>query len=429
MKIYIFVLVLIIFLFSGCIDPCSTFGLCKQTAKVKTNEEQLGPRDVISVSNIRLLPSSPLPTDQSVLLTLILKNRDVQPMKTVENVIVELIDAPTFKSSIGKCNPLPQINCISNECNARNPCNLISGSEKEIYFNLITPSKKEIGNIITRVKLKFHILYNFISNTKFDAVVVNPLEIIRKEMEREVLTLKRFITYSSGPIRIEIEIKGQEYLLGNSDATIIVKIKDEGSGNIKENIILPNNMFVVFPKSIAKNIHYIEVPRLEISKKIYEVEEKTNIDCGSLKKEECINNPNCYFGSYIENGVIKKVKKGCFQCTPLVPCSAIVDSTSCEMCGKNRCIWSNNVCKTKEELVTEEKESIIVDVFKCFEKKNEIICKNIYPIEIFRDESMPLLFKLKSIPNVEIYKTYSIHANVTYTYELKESVDIEIRPE
>ncbi len=414
--------VIVILLFSACIDMCTTFGFCKKDVEVETHEEQLGPRDVIAIKEVRLLPNPPLVTGQNVLLTIVLVNTDINPLRLARNVIVELSDAPTFKSPIGKCNPTPEKNCPASECRKEAPCTLMPKEEKEIYFNLLTPTKDEIGNIITKPTLKFHVLYDFTSNTKFNVVVINPLEIIRKEKENEILKVTRAITYSSGPIRVDMDIKGQEYVLGGRDATIVVTLKDEGSGNVVDNVIPTKKMHISFPKTLVASKENIEVPELEIVTAHYAYKTYSNVDCTAFDKEECKKHIDCFWGR-IEN------REGCFNCKPDTSCSSITDRDSCNVACGGRCEWRGNVCTQKQELLGQRRTVRKMKAFSCSEKGKTIECENVVPIEIFRDESLPLLFKIKNVPGIEISKTYTITANVTYTYEIKKSMEVEIRPE
>ncbi len=67
-------------------------------------------------------------------------------------------------------------------------------------------------------------------------------------------------------------------------------------------------------------------------------------------------------------------------------------------------------------------------IFTCAKENDEVVCRNTEPIELFRDESMPLYFRIKGVPAVAIYKTYTITAEVDYTYELRGSLELEIKP-
>ncbi len=261
MRILMYLAIISIVLLSGCteIDLCSTIGFCEDTAFVKTTTEYMGPKDVLTVSDIYTIPGSPIPPDNSVLLTFILKNNDNDPRRIAENVIVDLYDAPTFYNPAGlKCNAKPSENCRSNQCNNMNeysPCKLLPTAEKPITFNLKSPSEGEIVNIITNPVLAFKVNYDFSSSTLFDVVVVNPVEIVKRQKAGESLPMSQSVVFSSGPVKTEAEVQGEKYVPGdgNMDAVIIFTVKDEGRGALKNGAIASGKMKIEFPLGLADN--------------------------------------------------------------------------------------------------------------------------------------------------------------------------------
>ncbi|MBI5347211.1 MAG: hypothetical protein HZB66_01230 [Candidatus Aenigmarchaeota archaeon] len=253
------VVIVSIVLLSGCaeIDLCSSFGICEETVAVKTTKQELGPRDVVTISDVYTIPRSPIPPDNSVLLTFILTNHDTDPKNIAQNVIVDLYDATTFKNTLKqRCNENPSENCRSNQCNNLNPytpCKLLPTAEKPITFNLISPSEAEIANIRTNPVLSFKVYYDFYSSMLYDVVVVNPMDMIKRQKAGETMPLSQAVIYSSGPIKIDAEIQGEKYALGDDtmDTIIIFTVEDEGSGTLKDGAIAPGKMKIEFPLGLA----------------------------------------------------------------------------------------------------------------------------------------------------------------------------------
>ena len=71
--------------------------------------------------------------------------------------------------------------------------------------------------------------------------------------------------------------------------------------------------------------------------------------------------------------------------------------------------------------------------FKCYQgtgdKQDKFICENIKAIKLFRDESDKLWFKINDVKYIDVpHRSFYINAYVNYTYELRDFVDIQIKP-
>jgi len=65
--------------------------------------------------------------------------------------------------------------------------------------------------------------------------------------------------------------------------------------------------------------------------------------------------------------------------------------------------------------------------FNCDESSG--ICQNSADVELFKGESVPLLFKVKAIGDVDPFKSFDVKIDITnYIYELRKSVEVTVRP-
>jgi hypothetical protein len=249
---------MVIVFLSGCaeIDLCSTFGICGDTAQVSVSKEQTGPKDIITITGKETYPRSPIPPDQHVTFLIGLKNNDDQIDRAAKNVFLELYDAPVFKTSSGDvaCNLAGA--CQPDQCNKKGKCTILPGEEKTLTIDMKSPSEAEIADVRTKPELAFSVNYDFSSSTLFDVVVVDPVEIFEMQKAGKSLPLKQSIIFSSGPVKVDGELRGEQYGLSKRSATLVFTVKDEGSGNLpavkkgKLKIKFPNGL--VFDKDRIK---------------------------------------------------------------------------------------------------------------------------------------------------------------------------------
>ncbi len=395
MRALVFLAVVIIAVFSGCteIDLCSSFGICTDTAFVKTISEQLGPKDVVTISEAYTIPKSPIPPDNTLMLTFVVENHDANPKRLAENVVVDLYDAPTFKDTGGiKCNSKPSELCTPVQCSKAQPCKLLPTSSKPVTMSLRSPTEKEINNIVTKPTLSFKVNYDFSSSTLYDVVVVNPREIIKQQKAGKQLPLSQEIMYSSGPVKITAEVQGERYVLGDGtmDAVIIFTVKDEGSGTLKGGVVEPDKMRIHFPEGLAvigPDGHNIEAtstrqvstpgsageeskttvttqPATSASSSTKTTQGKCEKEYGGNSYDDCKKiGTECYWkyqkiGSSISIGA--RIDE-CLACPSMSqPCSFLTMSAANDVvkqcqegrCGATNCEWKDDKCQSKNAITT-----------------------------------------------------------------------------
>src|SRR3989338_5456266 len=255
MKIALIIVLLAIIIISGCIelDACSIFGLCNTPTQVNKIEQKIGPKDVVKIASVNTLPLSPVHPDNSMLMMFELENKDNDPMKIAQNVIVDVYDAPTLKSSDGSmlCNSRPSLVCMPEQCSIETPCKILPTASKYVNVPMKTPTRDELGDIITEPDIRYQISYDFESTTRYDMLVVNPNEILKKQKAGEKLPMTQTIIHSSGPIKIDLNLQGQDYIMSNLDSSILLKLKDEGVGDLRYAQIDTGNLDIYIPEKLV----------------------------------------------------------------------------------------------------------------------------------------------------------------------------------
>lgn len=233
---------------AGCIGGFDPFG--GNVIKVQTRSTEEGVRDIIVVKDIHTIPNSPLLPDQEVVLSFVVENRDkIHPAK---NVVIDLFNAPGFRdtatkqlcnSGAGVCKPEGGVECVSvtvvgqagsTQCRISS---LLPGEERLIQYTLLAPSREQIANIRTQARLDFKVLYDFESTMNFVIPAVNKDEVIRRQREGETITMVFDKSFSSGPVRVDVEPLGVNYLLDGFETILLFHIKNVGSGNIRDSEI------------------------------------------------------------------------------------------------------------------------------------------------------------------------------------------------
>ncbi|HLD39224.1 MAG TPA: hypothetical protein VJB05_02850 [archaeon] len=269
-------LILAMVLISGCTALGGLFG--GDVINVQQSIVQNGVQDVVIVKDILTIPKSPLLPDQQLSLSFILENKD--KLKNVENVRIDLFNAPTMRNaggttlcnlyvasgysstiqSIGSgyemdtcnndndcgagfaCNPSGiGCSCTSStlrpgSCpNSRNQiaqtsnqrycipdqcgaegCIILPGEEKPITFTLMTPSSNDIKNIKTDTKLDFKATYEFDGSLNYIVSAISTDEIVKRQRSGDKANLFTTKSYGSGPVQIDVELQGAPYILSGS---------------------------------------------------------------------------------------------------------------------------------------------------------------------------------------------------------------------
>ncbi|MBI4170819.1 MAG: hypothetical protein HY514_03930 [Candidatus Aenigmarchaeota archaeon] len=245
MKIIVPLLLVAVIAVSGCTGFPDVFG--GDVIKVQTRSVEETPKDPIVVKDIHTIPTSPVLPDQEVVLSFVVENRD--KIHPVRNIVVDLFNAPGFRpedakdssspnygklcnSNIGVCRPSAESNV---PCGNTGKCgipSLLPGEERLIQYKLLAPSREQIANIRTQARLDFKVLYDFDSSMNFVIPAVNRDEIIRRQRAGQKIDMVFDKSFSSGPVRIDVEPLGVNYLLDNFETILLFNIKNVGSGTI-----------------------------------------------------------------------------------------------------------------------------------------------------------------------------------------------------
>lgn len=232
---------------SGCVFPGNFFG--QDVLKIHTTTTTDGVADILTISDITTIPRSPLLPEREVLLSFVVKNNDL--IRSVRQVTIDLFDAPLFKDkktgvicnaifSSGRLQPCqanPDNTGRGGRCSISEDCPILPGAEEQALFSLITFSQDEIANVKQDTHLNFKVNYNFDSSLTYSLPVVNMEEIIKRQRAGQSTDIVISKTHSSGPAQIDVELLGAPYVLAESPATLVFKLRNTGSGTIKNSNI------------------------------------------------------------------------------------------------------------------------------------------------------------------------------------------------
>ncbi len=239
MKFIIPLLLGAVLLISGCTaigGPGGIFGADVINVKTRTVEEP--GRDPIVIRDIMTIPTSPVLPDQEVYFSFIIEN--VNKVHTVTNVRADLFNAPGFKNAAGHlCNSGVNV-CLPDvppDCTNIRPCDLLPGEQRQIQYTLKAPSKVQIANIKTQTRLDFKVLYDFDSEMNFVIPAVNKEEVIRRQREGEKLDITFEKSFSAGPVRLDVQPLGVNYILDDLPTIMLFSVANVGSGNLMKSEI------------------------------------------------------------------------------------------------------------------------------------------------------------------------------------------------
>ena len=303
------ILLIILIFSSGC-----TQGDIYQIIGWNVREErEVELNDILVVESKTSIPMSPVLPGSPVKLTYIIKNKDTD--KSVRSVSTDIFDACMFEVKSGG---------FSGET-------IFPRGSKYVKYELMAPTREEIGNIKHVCDIKFYVDYDFSGNTLYDIVTINPEEIEKMQQAGKKVTLHVMKGLGSGPIKLDAQVLGvKEGVIGGQEVPFEFIIANKGSGILKDNKMRAGQLHILFPQSMVGSC--------------------SNIDT--------------------ENSA------GSFSCG--------ASGADCE-------------------------------------------CTNSEDIEIFKDKSSPIIFRVTTtIP--EKYQTHTVRAKFDYTYELRDSHKIEVRP-
>ena len=284
-RVFLFLLPLVFI--SGCTLPDIFPGQDVINVNPETQEE--GFRDVLVIKDINTIPKSPVLAGQTILLSFIIENRDAE--KEVKEAFVDLFDAPLFKNMAGRrCNDAPN-NCVPTVCTPGLPCKIspiLPGEQKQINFELKAPDDQATAGLPTDIDINFRVNYTFDGSTLFKLVVVNFEEIKARQRAGSPITLDILKSFGSGPVKMDVELKGGPYMLSGLGGTLAFTVKNTGDtskGSISESKIpvSPPGKFafgltIKFPEELVTNVNNLVSPSAFLC--IGPIEE--SIDCFNI---------------------------------------------------------------------------------------------------------------------------------------------------
>ncbi len=385
--------------------------------KVKKTDERVGPINVLGVAKASILPRPPLLPDQYMTYMLLLENTDADPSKPIENVSVELYDAPNFKDIEEKdCN---QNTCFPEICREDQKCFMPPGGETAVEFKLKTPTQEESKKIKTAPTLSYRILYDFETRNSFTFSVINSREIERRQRSQSPVQLYHTLVTSSGPVSLSADLEGPSYVLAGQNAVIVFHIVNKGDGSPQNSQIDAEQVEISFPEKIlVSNGMNIGGTEVFVHEKIGEA------SCTSFHND-------CVWGTGDETP--GKCLKGYKYC---LPCSATkwnglwrtcTTADNCEfgsgLTPENNCANELKCCVPLVDKNTDTRQ-YRSPYFIC----DKGVCKNRGPIELYEGISAPLYFVIKNVPDVDVFETFTVIAKIRYQYELRGSERVEIKP-
>ena len=240
----ILLILLIVFLVSGCVEDFGDFGFNSDFEGVQTQENiEEETADILVIQDITTIPKSPIPPGQDFELMFTIKNLDEH--KTVKNIEINLFDPSIFtvtgsdKETITSLLPLGQ---------------------KIITFSLKTPSAEDIANVKVTPTVSFNVKYDFTGTTTYDVVVVDMKEIEKQQKAGKKITPTINKIIGSGPIKIYPELIGTDIILAGRTGSIKFLIKNEGRGDLEENKVAPNKLTINFERLVDGGGDVTEVP-------------------------------------------------------------------------------------------------------------------------------------------------------------------------
>ncbi len=388
----IFLLTVIVAI-SGCTIPSDLFGKREIKVDVKTTEE--GFRDILVLKDIKTIPTSPVLPDQQMILTFIIENRDKE--KVARDVKAVIFDSSAFRQ-IG----------LADQCyDDSHKCTILPGEQKMITFNLRAPTMTQTGGVKISQRISFRVEYVYTGATLQDVLVVKLDEIISRMRQGETISLKKEDVHGSGPLQIMAGIKGAEYTLPDLDATFeftIMSKGDKSQGSVRDSRIGPRGFSITFPRSMFGSNTKIISPGGQTGTQV----SHSNDDVGC----NCINSQTCSSvqGEYTLVAGYKQYS------------GPVTRTNPCETNGQGNC----SLGMSDGNCLTDSQREALTLTFHCSEQG---VCWNVKSIPLYKGDSIPLLFRITRVGSIqEPYRTFSIRANVEYTYELRNSVDIVVNP-
>jgi hypothetical protein len=435
----VFVLITVVFL-SGCTNILQ-FGQDVISVNVETSVE--GERNVLVVNDKLTIPRSPVLTDQSVQFSFVLENKDAE--KRANNFKVDLFDAPLMKSTDGRLCNQPGFSACKAEGLTSNV--ILPGEQRQITFDLFSPSQGQIGGLKTDLKLNFLVKYDFEGSTTFTVPVVNVDEIKARQRAGDKIKVDVIKSIGSGPMQVDPELFGAQYILGGQSGTFFFVVKNKGIGNLEFSRIRPEGLCIYFPKEFLADDTVLVDPDGDQHK-----------GPGASKVTGAVTGN--VVGGYIDTAATANpitggavatssggISSGTGTCICLVTAQGSLEGKCTSECGsfaEQTCnIQDPNACTAAAQTST---SSTAKELFVCIssdqasdvnchdtnnnELKNKILCYNVDDVELFRDESrVSMRFSIHKIrPIAEPFRSMTVLTRIEYTYEIRDSFDITVIP-
>ncbi|MBI2578623.1 MAG: hypothetical protein HYW26_02840 [Candidatus Aenigmarchaeota archaeon] len=460
-----FVLLIIAVVFAaGCTSQLPTFGLDAISVNKEISIE--GDRDVLAIRDKLTIPKSPILTDQSVQFSYVLENKDTA--KKAENVRIDLFDAPLMKrkSSDGPLcnfgrdssgNFAESRSCFPNECKSRdgNACvlsDILPGEQRQVTFDLFSPSQGQIAGLKTDLKMNFKVTYNFEGSTSFTVPVVNLEEITARQRAGDKIKVDVTKSIGSGPIQVDPELFGSSYILGGQSGTFFFVIKNKGKGNLPSSQVPKGGLCVYFPKefftenTILVNPDGIECRGPECQKgnaATGEVISKYISDITGTGDKPLVTGYATDARSY---RCYSSSSNACLEPYPtLEECQNACSDLDVSCIPADECLQDQGGSGTAVPAATQQKKSDpLFDCMSvssapdagCYEKdkpelSNMVLCYNSRAIELFRDESrVSMRFSIHKISEIkdQPFRSMTVISRIKYPYELRDSFGITVIP-
>ena len=225
MKKVISLLVLVL-LVSG----CTQFDIFNRNQDVKEISD-----DVITVENVKVLPTPPLNPDDYFTISFQLVNND------------EKKDVPVFYEILddGMCNLVTLGDKSGNFDD--NP--LVPGQVEFKEWTFKTPEGEAIGNIRNTCPIRFRIRYNFFSESEVEVNVISVDRYTYLQQTGEYETFTPTLVVGRGPIKIYMDLAATMPLRSRSKLPVYVEVKDKGTGLMKE--VPPHKLVVQVPNEFV----------------------------------------------------------------------------------------------------------------------------------------------------------------------------------
>jgi hypothetical protein len=425
-------------LVSGCISLDGIFG--SDVLNIQQTVLQSGKSDILLVRDAFIIPTPPLLPDQSVPLSFTLENQDT--VKTAENVVIDLFNAPTFRDSVGNslCN---QVKCKPNLCSTTNACSLLAGEQKQINIDMTSPKESEIAGIKTDTSFDYKINYDSDGSLIYTIPAVNYDEVVKLQRANKKQTLQIAKSYGPGPMQIDVELLGAQYILAGQDAILLFKLHNDGSGTVKDSKIGCN-------QDNFKTVVSSPITGMAVGGYTGAViaQGGTGPQTGSMCTTSDGKIGSCQFVSDCPGPIFSGYQSMPGYCTDpssdydIIQCcvpsqSSVTGTTPTQVTAQESCNRGGMIIKFPAGVNLPELKSdgtIENSLFTCQvdQTTGGHICVNKKNIDIFKDESrVSLRFRI-NIPKTQLgdapFKSYTIQAYVYYVYELRNSVSVTINP-